>query len=158
MTRIMLIDNPVPPWQWHWGDAGIVTGEFSRRLATFWDVLDIEPQFGIGKRFGDMQAAEFWGAFTFRWTAFPWNDHVKTTVAISEGLSLATQVDTAERNGNRAGSVFLNYFSPEITLSIPQYEQYELLFSIHHRSGLYGLFNNVDGGSQFGTLGLRVRF
>jgi hypothetical protein len=65
MTRIMLIHNPVPPWKWHWGDAGIVDGEFSRRLVTFWHALDIEPQLGIGKRFGDMQAVEFWGAVAF---------------------------------------------------------------------------------------------
>ena len=59
-----------------------------------------EPQIGIGKRFGDMQAVEFWGAVAFRWTAFPWNNYVKTTIAISEGVSLATQVDTVERDAN----------------------------------------------------------
>jgi hypothetical protein len=160
MTRIMLIHNAVPPWNWHWGDAGIVDGEFSRRLVTFWHALDIDPQIGIGKRFGDMQAVEFWGAVAFRWTAFPWNNYVKTTIAISEGVSLATQVDTVERdaNPNHAGSVFLNYFSPEITLSLPRYEKYELVFCIHHRSGLYGLIDNVNAGSQFGTVGLRVHF
>lgn len=160
MTRIMLIHNAVPPWQWHWGDAGIVDGEFSRRLVTFWHALDIEPQLGIGKRFGDMQAVEFWGALAFRWTAFPWNDYVKTTIAISEGISLATQVDTVERdaNPNRAGSVFLNYFSPEITFALPNYSRYELVLSIHHRSGLYGLIDHVNAGSQFGTMGVRVHF
>jgi hypothetical protein len=59
MTRIMLIHNAVPAWEWHWGDAGIVDGEFSRRLVTFWHALELEPQIGIGKRFGDMQAVEF---------------------------------------------------------------------------------------------------
>ena len=55
------------------------------------------------------QAAEFWGAVAFRWTAFPWNNYVKTTIAIVEGISLATQVDTVERdaNPNHAGSTFL---------------------------------------------------
>jgi hypothetical protein len=160
MTRIMLIHNAVPPWQWHWGDAGIIDGEFARRLVTFWHALDIEPQIGAGKRFGDMHAGEFWGAVAFRWTAFPWNNYVKTTIAISEGVSLTTQVDTVERdaNPNHAGSVFLNYFSPEITFSLPRYEKYELVLCIHHRSGLYGLINHVDAGSQFGTVGLRVHF
>jgi len=125
MSSIMLIHNAVPPWQWHWGDAGIIDGEFSRRLVTFWNALDIEPEIGIGKRFGDMQAAEFWGALAFRWTAFPWNNYVKTTIALSEGISLATQIDTVERNANpnRAGSIVLNYFSPEITVSLPDYQQ-----------------------------------
>jgi len=160
MTRIMLIHNPVPAWEWHWGNAGIINGEFSRRLVTFWHALDIEPQIGIGKRFGDMQAVEFWGAVAFRWTAFPWNDYIKTTIAISEGVGLATQVDTVERaaNANHAGSVFLNYFSPEITFSLPNFQKYELVFCIHHRSGLYGLIDNVNAGSQFGTIGFRVHF
>jgi hypothetical protein len=129
MTRIMLIHNPAPIWNWHWGDAGIIGGEFSRRLVTFWDVLNIEPEFGVAKRLGDMQAAEFWGALVFRWIAFPWNSYVKTTVAVAEGISLATQVDTVERdaNRNRAGSVFLNYFSPEVTFALPKYQNYELV-------------------------------
>jgi hypothetical protein len=67
LAQIMLIQYPVPPWERHWGDAGIVDGEFSRRLVTFWHALDIEPQTGIGKRFGDMQAVEFWGAIAFRY-------------------------------------------------------------------------------------------
>jgi hypothetical protein len=58
MTRIMLIHNPVPPSEWHQGDAGIVAGAFSRRLMTFWNALNIEPQIGIAKRVGDMQAVE----------------------------------------------------------------------------------------------------
>jgi len=158
MTRIMLIHNPVPPWEWHWGDAGIVDGEFLPPLA------DLLACFGHRAsdrdRQGDMQAAEFWGAVAFRWTAFPWNNYVKTTIAISEGISLATQVDTVERdaNPNHAGSIFLNYFSPELTLSIPRYEKYELVFCIHHRSGLYGLIDNVNAGSQSGTVGLRIHF
>jgi len=74
--------------------------------------------------------------------------------------SLATQVDTVERaaNANHAGSVFLNYFSPEITFSLPNFQKYELVFCIHHRSGLYGLIDNVNAGSQFGTIGFRVHF
>jgi hypothetical protein len=160
MDRIMLIHKPVPPWQWHWGDAGIVDGAFSRRLVTFWNALNIEPQIGIAKRVGDMQAGEFWGVIAFRWTAFPWNNYIKTTIAISDGISLATQVDTVERdaNANRAGSVFLNYFSPEITFSIPDYEKYALVFRVHHRSGLYGLIDKANAGSQFGTVGLRIHF
>jgi hypothetical protein len=127
---------------------------------TFWNALDIEPEIGIGKRFGDMQAGEFWGALAFRWTAFPWNNYVKTTIALSEVISLATQIDTVERdaNPNRAGSIVLNYFSPEITVSLPDYQQYDLIFSIHHRSGLYGLIDHVNAGSQFGTVGFRIHF
>jgi hypothetical protein len=39
----MLIHDPVAAWEWHWGDAGIVGGEFSRRLVIFGYALDVEP-------------------------------------------------------------------------------------------------------------------
>jgi len=160
MQSIMLIHNPVPIWNWHWGAAGIVGGEFSRRLVTFWDVLGIEPQLGVAQRFGDMHAAEFWGVLVFRWIAFPWNNYVKTSVAVADGLSLTTQIDTVERDksSNHAGSIFLNYFTPEMTFALPKYENYELVFAVHHRSGLYGLIDHVNAGSQFGTVGLRIHF
>jgi hypothetical protein len=38
------------------------------------------------------------------------------------------------------------------------YQQYELVLCIHHRSGLYGLIDHVNAGSQFGTVGLRIHF
>ncbi len=86
MTRVMLLRRPL--WNWQWGDAGLVAGQFSRRLLTLWNALNIEPQLGIGKRFGDMRAVEFWGAVAVRWIAFPWNDYIRTTVAISEKQTL----------------------------------------------------------------------
>lgn len=134
----------------------------SRRLVTFGNALNIEPEFGIGKRFGDMNAAEFWVAIVVRWTAFPWNDTIKTSIALSDGPSLATQVDRNERalndGQNPTASILLNYFSPEITFALPQYPDYELLFRFHHRSGIFGLINNVHEGAQYATAGFRFHF
>jgi hypothetical protein len=169
MLRIFALKSPpVPVWKWHWRNSEVVAGTFSRRLVTFWNALSLEPEFGVGQRFGEMHATEFWGAITIRWTAFPWNDYLKTSIAISDGASIATQVDTKERLlndfkivGNRLvfpGSQILNFFTPEITFALPKYESYELLVRFQHRSGIFGSINGVRPGAQFFTTGLRVHF
>ena len=83
--RIMLIHNPVPPWKWHWGDAGIVDGRVLPPSGDLLAALDIEPQIGDRQTLGRYAGGQFWGAVAFRWSAFPWNNYVKTTIAISEG-------------------------------------------------------------------------
>jgi hypothetical protein len=160
MTRVFLLRSPVPMWDWKMGRSGIVAGAFSRRLATLWGGLDLEPEFGVAQRFDGMSATEFWAAMDFRWTVFPWNAYIKTTIALAEGVSLATRVDEEERlrNSNHRGSIVLNFFSPEVTFALPDAPAYELVFRFHHRSGIWGLINGVDAGSQFTTVGFRCRF
>jgi hypothetical protein len=169
MERMFFVKYPpLPAWKWHWGHSGIVAGAFSRRLVTFWNALSLEPEFGVGQRFGGMHATEFWGAVNIRWSAFPWNNYLKTSIALSEGLSVTTEEDNEERTLNNprvvgnhlvfTGSQFLNFFSPEITFALPEYEAYELLVRFHHRSGVFGAINGVHAGAQFFTTGLRVHF
>jgi hypothetical protein len=169
MEPIFYINYPaLPPWKWHWGGSELIAGSFSRRLLTLGNALNIEPELGIGKRFGELTAGEFWGALVFRWTAFPWNDTIKTSIAVSEGLSITTQVDSQERalsdyeytstGWKKTGSIFLNYFSPEMTFALPQFPAYELLVRFHHRSGIFGLINDVHAGAQYETVGIRIHF
>jgi hypothetical protein len=160
MTSAFLIENPVAPWHWQVGNSGIVAGAFSRRFATLFGLLDLEVEAGIAQRFGDMHATEGWLAADFRWTYFPWNDYVRTTIALAEGGDYADQIDLEERRraGDNRGSNFLNFFSPEITFAAPEHPEDELLLRFHHRSGVFGLIDGVYGGSSFGTIGFRHRF
>jgi hypothetical protein len=52
----------------------------------------------------------------------------------------------------------LHYFSPEITFALPEHKEHELLIRYHHRSGVFGTFNGVWGGSNVLTMGYRYRF
>jgi hypothetical protein len=174
MTAIFALDNVAtfapkkfkPIWDWDWEDVGILGVAASRRIATVAGVVDIETEIGIGQRFGQMQATELWSALYLRWTWFPWNDYLRTTLATSTGISYATDIEALERlqDGKRQGSRLLHYFSPEVTFALPSQPAWELVARLHHRSGgkiLFGeipLFNGVDGGVQYGTLGLRHRF
>jgi hypothetical protein len=144
-----------PAWDWRFGNSDLIGGAISRRLLTLWDSLDIEFEFGIAKRFGNMHAQENWLVLNFRWTHFPWNDYLRTSIAIAAGPSFAGQL-----RSNTHNATVLNYFSPVITLALPQYPQHELMVQTHHRSNIadIGKGGTPDPGWQYLTVGLRYRF
>jgi hypothetical protein len=160
MTRVFFLRDPVAPWNDHVGKAGIVSGSFSRRIASLLGVLDFEAELGAGQRFGDMHATEVWAAIDFRWTYFPWNDYVKTTFAIVEGGNYASRIDPEELrlSSTGKGSNFLNFCSPELTLALPALPNDELVLRYHHRSGIFGTINDVWSGASFAEVGYRHRF
>jgi hypothetical protein len=122
--------------------------------------VDVEPEIGIGRRFGAQDETEIWGAVFFRYRGFPWDDVVTTSVAFSTGLNYATGVSRVERDRARRGDGdrWMHLFSPEITFALPRRPEAELMFRFHHRSGVFGLVSDAWGGAQYGTIGLRVRF
>lgn len=155
------------PWDYLWRDSQLVAGTFSRRFAEVPGWLAFEAEVGVGQRFGQLHATEGWGALYLRYTNFPWNSIVRTTIAVSTGLSMASTIDRVEREkaGGSGGSRLLHFLSPEVTFALPSHPEWELLARFHHRSGgrefLLGknrLFNSTAGGAQYGVIGLRYRF
>ena len=162
MTNIFFVEYPPAPInKWHWRNSDFAGAAFSRRLVTFFGGdFRIDPELGAGQRFDEMHATEFWGALNFRWMWFPWNNYVRTSVGIADGLSVVTTIDHKELTLNKppAGSLYLNYFSPSITFGVPAYPEYDLILGWHHRSGVFGLIDGVHKGAQFFTAGLRANF
>jgi hypothetical protein len=160
MSSVFLIHNPVTPWSDQTGSAGVIAAALSRSFAVLFGGLDLEAEAGLDQRFGDMHATTGWLAIDFRWTRFPWNDVVATTIALADGPSMASQVDTQERlrSLNGHGSDFLNFASPEITFALPDHPEDELVLRYQHRSGIFGLMNGVDEASSFATIGFRRVF
>lgn len=152
-----------------WGDGGIAAVSASRRLIGFGHLAQIEGELGLAQRFGNQTSQEVWGAFYLRWMAFPWNDYVKTSFAVSTGLNYAFQDDAEEvarlDNGGDATKL-LHYFSPEVTFALPSRPDRELFFRFHHRSGLANvaptisreLFNNAAAGADYLAVGMRWKF
>ena len=160
MSKIF-VTSPNFPWRWDYGNGGVIAGTLSRRLVTLWQGLDIEPEIGVAQPFGNLHATEGWLALQIRWTIFPWNDSVRTTIALVDGLNFATKVDAEERlrsTPGHHGSVVLNNFTVEASFAAPSHPNYEFIFRFQHRSGAYTLFNGVYGGAQFATIGVRYRF
>lgn len=156
----------VAPTRWQLGNATFVGAAISRRVATIAGVIDIEPELGVGKRLGIAHETEMWAALYVRYTAFPWNNFVRTTIGIDTGLSFATGAPFYEvqKSGMYHGSRVLHYLGPEITFAPPDRDDIEGFFRIHHRSGastIFGplsIFNGANGGVQFLTAGVRVRY
>ena len=156
-----LVADPESPLAWSYRDDHLVALAFSREVAqAFRGRLRFEPEVGVGRRFGEQDETEIWGALFVRYRGFPWDDVVVTSVALSTGLNYATDISEMERDRARddEGSRLMHFFSPEVTFALPSRPEVELLFRMHHRSGVFGVVSDAWGGAQYGTVGLRVRF
>lgn len=93
-----------------------------------------------------------------RYHTFPWNRYVKTSFAMGEGISYTTQVPYREQSnaGENGYHRFLNYLMAELTFGSPFFPSLNLVYRIHHRSGIYGLIG--DQGSNYYCIGLRYSF
>jgi hypothetical protein len=156
-----LVIGPESPSAWSYRDDHLAAVTVSREMARlFGDRLRLEPELGIGQRFGEQDETEAWAALFVRYRGFPWDDVLVTSFALSTGLNYATDVSELERERARdgEGSQWMHFFSPEITLALPSLPEVELMFRMHHRSGVFGLVSDAWGGAQYATVGLRIRF
>ena len=141
-------------------DSGMVALAFSARLLDFDWGLSFEVEGNVARRFGNENFWEFNAALVARWSNFPWNDFVYTTIGIPFfGPSYSTEISEVQRQKNGGdGSKWLNFFAPEITFSPPDNPNIALVIRFHHNSGVFGLYNGVTSGSSALTAGLRFRF
>jgi hypothetical protein len=80
-------------------------------------------------------------------------------VAINTGLSILSETSEFERErADGQSSLVLHYLAPEITFASPDNKNLELVLQLHHRSGIFGLIDDVSGGSTFISTGIRMRF
>ena len=61
-------------------------------------------------------------------------------------------------NGSFFEAPLLHYFAPEITFADPDNKDLEFVTRLHHRSGVFRLFDGVNGGSTFLSIGFRQHF
>lgn len=106
---------------------------------------------------------EFDPYLTFRWAHFPWDKYVTTTLGLGEGISFDSKVPSIEVGSDPSGSTdspqkVLNYLMMEATFALPNHPHWELVWRIHHRSGVYGLYRAENTGSTAIGLGIRYRF
>lgn len=98
-------------------------------------------------------------AFSLRWTRFPWDNTVNTSLLYGLGVSYASRRPEIEQRSDRGPTHVLVFMPVEFSFSLPEksFSRYEILFRIHHRSGSYGVVSDARG-SNFLTGGLRYRF
>jgi hypothetical protein len=157
-----LVTSPQLPFFWEYNtNDHLVATAVSRVAGSFWrGRFTLEPEFGIGQRFGRQSATELWGALFFRYHGFPWDKWIVTTLAVSTGMNWASEVTGVEdeKANDGQGDHWMHFFAPEVTFAAPSHSNVQLFFRFHHRSGVFGLLNDNGGGAQYGTIGVRVLF
>lgn len=136
--------------------AVIAVGE---KIGNLYSKIDFELEGQIARHFAGQRLWEFNALIVARWLYFPWNDTVKTSFAVGEGLSYASETPAfEEKDHGEKTNAFLNYLMFEFAFALPQCPRWSLVTRIHHRSGIYGLFNGVYGASNAIGLGIRYHF
>jgi len=166
LRSALALEQPyTAPWNWQYGNSGLVSAALSKRYVLIEDTIYFEGEIGFGQRYGALRETEAWVALYARWVRFPWNEFLRTSLAVSTGLNFASGVARYEESRGKVpgGSRTQHYFSPEMTLGLPDKPDVDLVFRFHHRSGgaIVGnktLFNGTDGGVQHFMVGLRYRF
>lgn len=108
-------------------------------------------------------------ALRFYYKDFPWNDYVRTRISVAEGISysfnyLDIELSDMNNGDTTSKSKFLNYIELNIGFNMGDIFKVKSLddsyigIGISHRSGIYGLINNVSGGSNFVTMFIATDF
>jgi hypothetical protein len=141
-------------------DSHFIGGVLNRQMFRFWDYFIFELEGQTIRHFGKQDHWEFNGLFLVRFDDFPWDRIVDTSFSVGDGLSYATEVPIIEEENhtNNGSTELLNYLMFEIAFTAPSYPEWSLVARVHHRSGVFGLFDGVHGGSNFLALGLRHKF
>jgi hypothetical protein len=140
-------------------DAYVMVGALSWTFARFYDdALSFELEGQVGKWFGDSDHLEFNLPVAIRWSKFPWNHYVATSLAYGLGPSYATEEPEAEIDVHGTTHQFLIYWFAELALGPPE-SSWAGVLRIHHRSGAFGLVSDRgDGGSNTLCIGIKYRF
>jgi len=123
--------------------------------------FDIEAEAGAGYQYSSSlpgnNSPQVWGSFYLRYKYFPWNKFIHTTIAINTGLNYSFRKTEFESREDGT-SKLLHYLAPEITFSLPDRRDWELVFRLHHRSGIYGLLGCSKCGTNMISIGVRKHF
>jgi hypothetical protein len=140
-------------------DAYVVVGALSWTFSRYFEnALSFELEGQIGKWFGDQHNLEFNLPMVMRWSKFPWNNYVSTSLAFGLGPSYASKEPAAEIDRGDSTQKFLAYWFAEMAFGPPD-SNWAGVFRIHHRSGAFGLIaDRHEGGSNTLAVGLKYRF
>jgi hypothetical protein len=96
-----------------------------------------------------------------RWSNFPWSNTLRTTFGLGGGLSFATDIPSIEvdpKNPDGNYSRLLHYIAVEATFALPKHKDWQLVYRLHHRSGVFGLMQAENAGNTAVQIGLRHYF
>ena len=134
----------------------------SKKLGSVLDNrLQFELEADLAKYVGPQHNWEFDApVLVARWTKFPWNDTVRTTFAIGDGISFTSRLPKyeVERRGRDECARTLNYVMSELTFGVKSLPNWDFVLRYHHRSGMFGLFDGVHDASTAFAAGIKYKF
>lgn len=138
----------------------ILSTAYSRALWSDSQTLALELEGSFTKYMENPSNFSIASAFLLRWLNTPWSSVIPGSVALGNGLSFASEIPDIESRHLSKNSRLLYHLIFEFTWTLQDQEvtRWEALFRVHHRSGIFGIFEGVVGGSDFLCLGLRRRF
>ncbi|ALP51943.1 hypothetical protein Tel_01650 [Candidatus Tenderia electrophaga] len=141
-------------------DSYMVTVALGRAFAFASPSHQWEWEAQLVKHFSRQHHWELNALVIYRWQRFPWHRVLRTTLALGDGLSYASEVPPLEAasHTNEGATRLLNYILVEMTAAPPQVTDWSLVVRVHHRSGVYGLFDDVEGGSNVIGVGIKFHF
>lgn len=138
----------------------IVGAAYDHQLANFSSIFIVNGQVGVADRFGDGNTVELWGGVHLQ-SRIPFASVLYLTPGLTLGLSGVTDCQGIEcqRQADHHGNAhLLFYFSPELAFTLRQYPDVDLVYQLHHRSGLFGTLGKMEEGTNANVVGLRYHF
>jgi hypothetical protein len=140
----------------HRDDSYIVGGAYGRDLwVSPWNFV-FTTEIGVAGRFDGGASAEIWGAGGFRQRVSI--GVARLSLGLFVGLSAIsdpTDIERAREIRKDGDATLLFYFTPELALQLAYWPQLELVYRLHHRSGLFQTLGNLREGANAHVLGLR---
>jgi hypothetical protein len=138
----------------------IIGAAYDRDMVNLGWGTAVSGQVGVADRFGNGNSAEFWGGARLR-TSIPMFNVLTITPALTVGLSAVTSAIGIERQREMVhdgNAHLLFYFSPEVAFTLQRYPNFDLVYQLHHRSGLFGTLGKMEEGTNANVLGIRYHF
>jgi hypothetical protein len=138
----------------------IVGGAYDRDVLTLPHGWVFSGQIGIADRFGDGSSGELWFGPRLRAT-IPVFDVLYISPALTAGLSAITNcigIECQRAIDHHGNAHLLFYFSPEIAFTLQRYPDFDLVYQLHHRSGLDGTLGKMEEGTNANVVGVRYHF
>jgi hypothetical protein len=111
---------------------------------------------------GILNSGELWFGPAVRFESLVLFDSVRVIPGFTGGFSVTTNSIGKERNRELTTSGgnarLLGYLGPELSFSLLDAPQWELVFEMHHRSGANGTFGHLMEGYNANVGGIRYRF
>lgn len=150
--------HEVSSLQWNFTDAYFTGVMVSHRLFDTGIGLSFDLEGHINRHYGSGEYWEGVAAVGARWDRFPWSDRLYTGLAVTTGTSYNSGRSGVEETRQTRTSRALQYLGIEIEAAPSAESPWSVTTRLHHRSGVFGLYDSVIGGSNYFSIGVRRRF